>query len=103
VPSAGSYGAAEDETNTRTQPFVRTQPIGQLTEVLLFGEDVSAGTTSESLKEHRFSTTLAPTPASCPARRGQFGPKRKVEGTLTGEAGLRCQLAHRPQRDGFAG
>jgi hypothetical protein len=29
-------------------------------------------------------------------------PNAQVEGTLTGEAGLRCQLAHRPQRYGFA-
>src|SRR5436305_1741378 len=28
-------------------------------------------------------------------------PNAQVEGTLTGEAGLRCQLAHRPQRYGF--
>jgi hypothetical protein len=28
-------------------------------------------------------------------------PNAQVEGTLTGEAGLRCQLAHRPRRHGW--
>ena len=28
-------------------------------------------------------------------------PRAQVEGTLTGEVGLRCQLTHRPQREGL--
>ena len=30
-----------------------------------------------------------------------FRPRAQVEGTLTGEVGLRCQLTHRPQREGL--
>jgi hypothetical protein len=53
-------------------------------------------------------TTLVRKNESCvaglrPTARRRFWPIAQVEGTLTGEAGLRCQLAHRPQRDGFAG
>ena len=84
MPSADSCGAAEDEANTRRHHVVRTHPIGQLTEVLLFGEDVWAGTTSKSLKEHRFSTTLAPTPARCPASPRTIWPnaqgRRHIDG-----------------------
>jgi hypothetical protein len=38
-------------------------------------------------------------------RRGRedFEPRAQVEGTLTGEVGPRCQLTHRPQREGFSG
>jgi hypothetical protein len=53
-------------------------------------------------------TTLARKNESCdaglrPTARRRFWPIAQVEGTLTGEAGLRCQLAHRPQRDGLLG
>ena len=30
-----------------------------------------------------------------------FRPRAQVEGTLTGEVGPRCQLTHRPQREGL--
>jgi hypothetical protein len=33
------------------------------------------------------------------AEREDFEPRAQVEGTLTGEVGLRCQLTHRPQRE----
>src|SRR5436190_3834464 len=38
-------------------------------------------------------------PPVCPNGRRIFESKAQVEGTLTGEVGLRCQLTHRPQRD----
>ncbi len=46
----------------------------------------------------RGSVPPEPNPSGAEAR---FMPRAQVEGTLTGEVGLRCQLTHRPQREGF--